>query len=210
MSAPLFLNGSLLRESSDRSGVERTRSVGVAARRAAFETFDALLFSPESRQTHAAIRAKSGLMKRLALILLGTVIVCAIGWGLWPGTALLLDAKADLVVVRKSARLIELYRGAELLKAYSVSLGRHPVGNKQQQGDGRTPEGEYRLDYRNPNSSFHKALHISYPKSDDVAAARLRCRSRWPCDGPWNEKRAGLVRASSSANRLDRWMCRCD
>jgi murein L,D-transpeptidase YafK len=112
-------------------------------------------------------------MKRLALILLGIAIVCAIGWGLWPGTALPLDAKADLVVVRKSARLIELYRGAELLKAYPVSLGRHPVGKKQQQGDGRTPEGEYRLDYRNPNSSFHKALHISYPKSDDVAAARM-------------------------------------
>jgi murein L,D-transpeptidase YafK len=46
------------------------------------------------------------------------------------------------------------------------------VGKKQQQGDGRTPEGEYRLDYRNPNSSFHNALHISYPQSDDVAIAR--------------------------------------
>jgi murein L,D-transpeptidase YafK len=82
------------------------------------------------------------------------------------------DAKADLVVVRKSDRIIELYRGSELLRAYPISLGRHPVGKKQQQGDGRTPEGEYRLDYRNPNSAFHKALHISYPQSDDVAMAR--------------------------------------
>jgi hypothetical protein len=138
-----------------------------------FETFDALLFSPESRRSHFAIRAKPGLMKRLAPILPGILIVCAIGWGLWPETALPLDAKADLVVVRKSARRIELYSGAELLKAYPVSLGRHPGGKKQQQGDGRTPEGEYRLDYRNPNSSFHKALHISYPKPDDVAAARM-------------------------------------
>jgi len=111
-------------------------------------------------------------MKRVALIVLSGVIVCAVGWGLWPDTPLPDDAKADLVVVRKSDRIIELYRGSELLRAYPISLGRHPVGKKQQQGDGRTPEGEYRLDYRNPNSAFHKALHISYPQSDDVAMAR--------------------------------------
>jgi len=111
-------------------------------------------------------------MKRISVILMVLVIGCAIGWGLWPETALPVDAKADLVVVHKAARRMELYRGSELLKAYPVSLGRHPTGRKQQQGDGRTPEGEYRLDYRNPNSSFHKALHISYPQSDDVATAR--------------------------------------
>jgi murein L,D-transpeptidase YafK len=112
-------------------------------------------------------------MKRLAAMFLVTVFACAVGWGLWPEAALPADAKADLVVVHKSARRIELYLGTELLKAYPVSLGRHPFGKEQQQGDGRTPEGEYRLDYRNPNSSFHKALHISYPEPDDVATARM-------------------------------------
>ncbi len=108
------------------------------------------------------------------MILSVIAIVSAIGWGLWPEPALPLDVKADLVIVRKSARRIELYRGPDLLKAYPVSLGRHPVGKKRQQGDGRTPEGEYRLDYRNPSSSFHRALHISYPQADDVAAARMQ------------------------------------
>jgi murein L,D-transpeptidase YafK len=72
------------------------------------------------------------------------------------------------------ARRLELYQGDHLLNVYGVSLGRHPLGQKQQQGDGRTPEGEYRLDYRNPSSSFHKALHISYPGSADISAARSR------------------------------------
>ncbi len=120
--------------------------------------------------THALNRSH----ERLAAICAVIVILCAVGWGLWPDTALPMNAKADLVVVRKSARRIELYQSGEILKSYPISLGRHPVGKKQQQGDGRTPEGEYELDYRNPNSSFHKALHISYPQSDDIGAARIR------------------------------------
>jgi len=97
-----------------------------------------------------------------------------VAWGLWPERELPLTVKADLVVVDKTARRLELYQGGELLKAYPVSLGRHPVGKKERQGDGRTPEGEYRLDYRNPNSGFYKALHISYPQAEDVAAARAQ------------------------------------
>lgn len=73
--------------------------------------------------------------------------------------------------VCKSSRL---YRGGELIRSYPVSLGRTPRGPKQQAGDGRTPEGPYRLDYRKLDSSFHRALHISYPGKDDVAAAIVR------------------------------------
>jgi murein L,D-transpeptidase YafK len=93
-------------------------------------------------------------------------------WSLWPTLPLPTDAKADLVVVNKAARRLDLYRGDVLLKSYAVSLGRHPIGPKQKQGDGRTPEGEYRLDYRKGDSSFHRALHISYPGPADIAAAR--------------------------------------
>src|SRR3954471_23622338 len=57
-------------------------------------------------------------------------------------------AHADLVVLKKGARRLELYRGSELLRTYHVSLGPHPDGPKQRQGDGRTPEGKYTLDYR--------------------------------------------------------------
>ena len=92
----------------------------------------------------------------------------------WPRQPLPADARADRVVVRKSARTLELYQGGRLLRAYSIALGRDPRGPKQQEGDGRTPEGRYVLDYRNPRSSYHKSLHVSYPAATDIADARSR------------------------------------
>jgi murein L,D-transpeptidase YafK len=53
-------------------------------------------------------------------------------------------------------------------------LGFSPAGHKTQQGDGRTPEGDYLLDWRNPNSRFHLSLHVSYPNSEDKAQAAAR------------------------------------
>jgi murein L,D-transpeptidase YafK len=82
------------------------------------------------------------------------------------------STRADLVVVKKAARSLELYRGGELLRSYRVSLGRDPHGPKQREGDGRTPEGRYTLNYRKSNSAFHRALHISYPSLADTEAAK--------------------------------------
>jgi murein L,D-transpeptidase YafK len=113
-------------------------------------------------------------VKYLLAILALAIIAGVSAWNLWPDKPLAPGTKADLVVVHKAARRLELFRGNELLKSYQVSLGRHPIGAKTQQGDGRTPEGDYRLDYRNPASSFHKALHISYPEPADIASARSR------------------------------------
>lgn len=92
----------------------------------------------------------------------------------WPREPLPPDVRADRVVVRKGARTLELYRSGRLLRAYPIALGRDPLGHKQQEGDGRTPEGRYVLDYRNPRSSYHKALHVSYPSAADSASARSR------------------------------------
>ena len=93
-------------------------------------------------------------------------------WGFWPAPPPPPNAKADLVVVHKAARRLDLYRSGVLLKSYAVSLGTQPVGPKWREGDGRTPEGVYRIDYRKADSSFHRALHISYPEPKDIAAAR--------------------------------------
>jgi murein L,D-transpeptidase YafK len=38
----------------------------------------------------------------------------------------------------------------------------------------KTPEGVYTIDYRNPNSAYHLALHISYPSDEDNARAAER------------------------------------
>ena len=113
-------------------------------------------------------------MKGRALLAVLVMLGGVAGWALWPEASLPAGTVVDKLVLRKSARALELYRGSTMLKSYRVSLGRHPLGRKTAQGDGRTPEGAYVLDYRNEHSSFHKALHISYPSKADVAAAAAR------------------------------------
>ncbi len=90
----------------------------------------------------------------------------------WPGTPLPADAKADKIVVLKGDRRLVLLKQGAPLKSYRVSLGWAPEGHKVREGDGKTPEGLYRIDYRKPDSSFHRALHISYPNAADKKKAR--------------------------------------
>lgn len=79
---------------------------------------------------------------------------------------------ADRVVVHKAARRLELYRKGALLRVFPVALGFEPVGSKRRQGDGRTPEGRYVVDGRWRTRRFGRALHISYPRPQDVRRAR--------------------------------------
>ncbi len=80
----------------------------------------------------------------------------------------------DRVVVHKAERRLYLMRAGRVLAWVPVSLGREPVGPKRQRGDLRTPEGEYVLDWRQPSSRFHRAIHISYPGAEDLAQAFAR------------------------------------
>jgi murein L,D-transpeptidase YafK len=75
-------------------------------------------------------------------------------------------------VVKKSERKLVLIKDGAPLRQYRVALGDNPFGPKMQEGDERTPEGEYILDWRNPNSSYYKAIHVSYPNERDVQFAR--------------------------------------
>lgn len=81
---------------------------------------------------------------------------------------------ASLIVVEKAKRSLTLYAGKKPIKTYRIVLGGNPVGDKEQEGDSRTPEGRYIIDAKNPNSSFHLSLHISYPDRQDRAAARRK------------------------------------
>ena len=75
------------------------------------------------------------------------------------------------VVVNKSARQMLLLSGSSIIGAYNVGLGNEPVGHKQFSGDGKTPEGNYFIDRRNPDSRYHLSIGISYPNPQDVAFA---------------------------------------
>jgi murein L,D-transpeptidase YafK len=78
----------------------------------------------------------------------------------------------DHVVVLKKERTLELLSQGKVIKTYKVALGGDPIGPKTRQGDHKTPEGTYVLDFRNAHSRFYKSIHISYPSEHDRAVAR--------------------------------------
>lgn len=80
--------------------------------------------------------------------------------------------RVDTILIEKAAHLLSLYGDGQKIKSYRIALGRKPQGPKVSEGDMRTPEGRYRIDFRNGESRFHRALHISYPNAHDRRQAR--------------------------------------
>lgn len=110
--------------------------------------------------------------RRLTLLLAAGIVValslCA------AGTSQAALGRADKILVDKSERKLMLMRAGKTLKTYRISLGFSPKGDKTRRGDGRTPEGKYTIDTRNPKSRFTLGLHVSYPNAADRASARRR------------------------------------
>ena len=80
----------------------------------------------------------------------------------------------DKVVVEKSDNKMYLMKRSKVIKSYDISLGGNPIGHKVQEGDLRTPEGEYALIHKNNNSKFYRSITISYPNEADIARAKAR------------------------------------
>jgi murein L,D-transpeptidase YafK len=79
-----------------------------------------------------------------------------------------------LVRVIKNDHTLQLLSGEKLIREFHVVFGKNPKGHKMQEGDEKTPEGRYTLDYKKADSTFHRAIHISYPNAQDIAAAKAR------------------------------------
>lgn len=77
----------------------------------------------------------------------------------------------DYIEVHKSQRSMEVYSNGKILKTYKIALGFKPKGKKEFQGDGKTPEGIYYINDKNPNSVAYKNLGISYPNQEDIENA---------------------------------------
>ncbi len=83
--------------------------------------------------------------------------------------------KVDFILIDKSDRRLTLFSQGASLKSYlGLQFGGAPVGPKHFEGDERTPEGRYTIDYRNPRSAYHLSLHVSYPDAADRAYAAAR------------------------------------
>lgn len=78
----------------------------------------------------------------------------------------------DLVRVLKAQHKLQLISQGKVQREFSIALGANPKGLKQKEGDKKTPEGLYRLDYKKSDSAFYKAIHISYPNAKDASTAR--------------------------------------
>lgn len=76
------------------------------------------------------------------------------------------------VKVYKTDRVVQLLHRDQVIRTYPMRLGFDPIGHKVKEGDGKTPEGTYILDWRNPKSAFYKSLHVSYPNVQDQAKAK--------------------------------------
>ena len=82
--------------------------------------------------------------------------------------------KADFVLVKKSESKLFLMSGGQVFREFSVVFGANPKGHKQQEGDERTPEGKYILDYKKADSGYYKAIRVSYPNHEDRQRAKAR------------------------------------
>lgn len=116
---------------------------------------------------------KTGLT--LLSILLLLIVYTQLAKRLVPGLAPPMQPQKELAVsilVHKAERKMWLIGANGPLREYKISLGADPQGHKQQEGDERTPEGHYFIDWRNDHSMAHLSLHISYPNSDDLQRAQ--------------------------------------
>lgn len=105
-------------------------------------------------------------------ILLGLMGLGLAGCGLMGAPKAYRGPKVTQITVSKSRRKMWLMHNKRVLRRYNIGLGFAPEGHKKAEGDGRTPEGTYFIDRRNPNSAYHLSLGISYPNGNDVAVAK--------------------------------------
>lgn len=80
--------------------------------------------------------------------------------------------QVERIVIEKAARRMRVFQGGKPVRDFRIALGADPNGDKQRQGDGRTPEGRFRINRKNAASAFHLSLGLDYPQADDRARAR--------------------------------------
>ena len=143
-------------------------------------------------------------MRRTALLVVLASVIVAIAFVSWPSASLRSGMTADRVLIQKRAHRLTLYRNGIPLKAYRVSLGKLPMGKKEREGDNRTPEGIYRIDRHNLQSSFHKVPSCLVSKLARCRARKsTRCADRRRCHDSRIAEWPRLAWPSSTLARLD-------
>lgn len=119
-------------------------------------------------------------MKRLARIFSALVLLCILAAGaalIWLRPQPLPPAlpalvQVERIVIEKAARRMRVFQDGKPVRDFRIALGSAPDGDKLRQGDGRTPEGRFRINRKNAASAFHLSLGLDYPQADDRARAK--------------------------------------
>lgn len=98
------------------------------------------------------------------------------------------------IIIRKKQRALEVYDRGELIKTFAMVLGFAPAGDKEVEGDGKTPEGEFYVVTKNSESKFHLSLGLSYPSKDDADRGFTR--------GLISKKESGEIAAAIAENKM--------
>jgi murein L,D-transpeptidase YafK len=128
---------------------------------------------PSASRVHRKNRPPTVKVARIVVCAVAGV-VAALVWANFPVSPMPPGFRADRVVVLKTEREMRLYRDGQVRRVFRISLGANPVGHKTREGDERTPEGVYVLDWSNADSIAFLSMHVSYPNADDLARARSR------------------------------------
>src|SRR6266850_4861097 len=67
------------------------------------------------------------------------------------------------ILVKKGERKLFLYSDGRLVRTYHIGLGLNPIGDKEREGDHKTPEGDFYIFTKNDKSAYYLSLGISYP-----------------------------------------------
>lgn len=102
----------------------------------------------------------------LTTVALGLLSACGSKFRRYNGPAV------TQILIYKGERKMYLLNGRRALQTYNIALGGNPIGDKKVEGDGKTPEGLYYINRRNPNSTYHLSLGISYPNDADREEAK--------------------------------------
>ncbi len=131
----------------------------------------------------------------LLLLLIALVI-----YYFYPEQKLPQNIKIDSIIVYKSKRELIAYSNGQAIKTYTISLGRNPIGDKEFEGDKKTPEGIYFINAKNPNSGYYKNLGISYPNKEDIEVSKKLGRSTGG-----DVKIHGLKNGQGFIGKFQRW-----
>lgn len=105
--------------------------------------------------------------KSIVLLIVGLVVGLTVYY-FYPESSIPENITIDKIVVLKSSRQLKAYSQGKLIKTFEISLGRNPIGQKEIEGDKKTPEGIYSINDKNPQSGYHRNLGISYPNQEDI------------------------------------------